>query len=580
MSALFLRQLSEKTHRGLEGRVRSGKSAGGLSFGYRLDRNPLPDGTYSTGDRSIDPTDAAVVHRIFRDYANGKSARTIAIELNREGVAPPRASSCAASAAWSFSTISGNWKRGTGILNNELYIGRLVWNRQRFVKDPATGKRQARLNPPEDWINEEVPELRIIDDALWHKVKVKQGAIREEILGARSVNDRAPGTEGARRSRYLLSGLLSCGCCGAGYSMISDSRYGCSAARNKGTCSNRKTIARKEIEERVLNGLREKLMAPALVAEFIAEFQREVQRERHAANAARSGLEKRLAQLRKEISNIIGAITQGMFHPSMKEQMDRLEEERAAVEAKLAATAMPEPVVLHPGLADIYRRKVEDLAEALNGAEDKAEAAELLRGLIEKVVIHPREDGHIIELFGELGAILQLCQGDSGYDKARSGATGVCVGVRQLTMVAGTHFQKYLPLHQECGGQRHKGAAPPSALHIAAPAPACHKAHTAQLSPAPRLYTKDLTSLIFRTAYGSKKRMLWPLLIGKHPNPATSGRKSPSAFIRHPAARSPPRASSGRPAVLPRPDRQWCAASSPLAAASRRPLSPTGCRSA
>ncbi|MGY6704850.1 hypothetical protein [Roseinatronobacter sp.] len=26
---------------------------------------------------------------------------------------------------WSFSTISGNWKRGTGLLNNELYIGRL-----------------------------------------------------------------------------------------------------------------------------------------------------------------------------------------------------------------------------------------------------------------------------------------------------------------------------------------------------------------------------------------------------------------------------------------------------------------------
>ena len=33
--------------------------------------------------------------------------------------------------------------RGTGILNNELYIGRLVWNRLRYVKDPAD--RQTRL---------------------------------------------------------------------------------------------------------------------------------------------------------------------------------------------------------------------------------------------------------------------------------------------------------------------------------------------------------------------------------------------------------------------------------------------------
>ena len=36
-----------------------------------------------------------------------------------------------------LTAIYGNWRRGTGILNNQLYAGRLVWNRQRFVKDPA-----------------------------------------------------------------------------------------------------------------------------------------------------------------------------------------------------------------------------------------------------------------------------------------------------------------------------------------------------------------------------------------------------------------------------------------------------------
>lgn len=38
MSALFLKDLARKTHRGLEGRVRQGKAAGGLSYGYRLER--------------------------------------------------------------------------------------------------------------------------------------------------------------------------------------------------------------------------------------------------------------------------------------------------------------------------------------------------------------------------------------------------------------------------------------------------------------------------------------------------------------------------------------------------------------
>jgi site-specific DNA recombinase len=60
-----------------------------------------------------------------------------------------------------------NAKRGNGILNREFYIGRMVWNRQRFIKDPETGKRQARPNPAAEWIVQEIPELRVIDDELW-----------------------------------------------------------------------------------------------------------------------------------------------------------------------------------------------------------------------------------------------------------------------------------------------------------------------------------------------------------------------------------------------------------------------------
>ena len=43
--------------------------------------------------------------------------------------------------------IRGHRIRGTGLLNNELYVGQLIWNRLRYVKDPATGKRVSRLNP-------------------------------------------------------------------------------------------------------------------------------------------------------------------------------------------------------------------------------------------------------------------------------------------------------------------------------------------------------------------------------------------------------------------------------------------------
>ncbi len=176
----------------------------------------------------------------------------------------------------------------------------------------------------------------------------------------------APKTERARRSRYLLSGLLQCGCCGSGYIMISDSRYGCAAARNSGTCTNCKTIRRVDVEARVLAGLKDNLLHPDMIAEFIAEFQREVQAQRLASLSARATAEQELAKVTKEIDNVITAITQGMFHASMKARMDTLEADKARLTAQLFDIPEPEPVIVHPGLADAYAHKVADLATALN----------------------------------------------------------------------------------------------------------------------------------------------------------------------------------------------------------------------
>ena|SRR2546427_7108034 len=137
MNALFLKELAEKTRRGLRGRIELGKAGGGVSFGYRIVRR-LENGVVTTGEREIVPDEAAIVRRIFKDYMAGASPKQIAKALNAEGVRGPRG------ALWSPSTIHGNPERGIGILHNELYIGRLVWNRQRFLKDPDTGKRVAR----------------------------------------------------------------------------------------------------------------------------------------------------------------------------------------------------------------------------------------------------------------------------------------------------------------------------------------------------------------------------------------------------------------------------------------------------
>ncbi|WEJ13724.1 recombinase family protein (plasmid) [Sinorhizobium sp. K101] len=71
--------------------------------------------------------------------------------------------------------------RGTGIINNELYAGVLVWNRLRFIKDPSTGKRVSRINPESQWIRTEVPHLRMVDDELWSAARARKEQISESL---------------------------------------------------------------------------------------------------------------------------------------------------------------------------------------------------------------------------------------------------------------------------------------------------------------------------------------------------------------------------------------------------------------
>jgi hypothetical protein len=59
----------------------------------------------------------------------------------------------------------------TGILRNELYVGRLVWDRMRFIKGPTSGKRISRMNPPEQWVTEEEPHLRFVNQELCNRVQ-------------------------------------------------------------------------------------------------------------------------------------------------------------------------------------------------------------------------------------------------------------------------------------------------------------------------------------------------------------------------------------------------------------------------
>jgi site-specific DNA recombinase len=444
MGALYLKDLADKTRRGLRGRVEAGKSGGGNSYGYTVQRRVDADGQPVTGERTINDEEAAIVRRVFEAYADGKSPKRIAVELNRDRIPAP------AGGEWGFSTIIGNPKRRTGLLHNELYIGRLVWNRQRFIKDPDTGKRVSRLNPESEWIAQDVPDLRIIDDGLWQRVKERREATSRKRDGdGAGDTSQFPFWE-HQRPKYLFSGLSKCGCCGGGFSMVSSALLGCSTSRNKGTCDNRTNIRRDRLEARVLAALREKLMDPALFKVFCDEFTREMNRLRMEAGASIEAARAEIRRIDRDLGKLLQAIKAGGPIESIVADMKRLEGRKAELTEKLASAHEPPPL-LHPEMASFYRDQVAQLHEALHDDAEpsRLRAAEAIRSLVDKIVLTPTDGEITIDVYGALAGILHVAT--SGAAGSHRGglvaatpsrrAPGIAPLAAQVKLVAGGGFE-------------------------------------------------------------------------------------------------------------------------------------------
>ncbi|WCK21870.1 recombinase family protein [Agrobacterium tumefaciens] len=439
MNALFLKDLAAKTHRGLRGRIENGKSGGGLCYGYKVIKKLDSSGDPIRGDREIDAHEAENIRRIFRDFAAGIGPRAIASALNSEGIVGPEGK------LWNDTTIRGHVKRGTGLINNELYIGRLIWNRQRYIKDPSTGKRVSRMNPESEWVVTEVPGQRIIDDALWQAVKQRQSVISNtyaNVTEAVRAHHQGNRLNGVRRPKSLLSGLIFCGSCGGPYSLRGADRFACSNHISNGTCTNTRTIPREELERRVLAGLRDRMMAPEIAAEAMHAYATETNRLNRERRSSRDAWNAELEKTDRALDKAVDAILAGVPPQKLKDRMETLEARKAELISLVSDVPKDVPDLL-PSASAIYSGKVTRLTEALNCPEERTEAAEVLRTLIEKIVLRPGPQRGEIDalLYGELGTILNWIErqaiGKSGQTKTPAAmATGVSVSV-----VAGAGFE-------------------------------------------------------------------------------------------------------------------------------------------
>jgi len=318
MAKQELRQIAHRTHRALKGLALDGRSAGGKCYGY------IPAIRSGSGRREISAAQAYDVRRIFSWYAAGRSPRWIADRLNEEHIASPGSEWHRASrrqhGKWLASAIHGDTKRGSGIRNNQMYIGRYVWSRRRSRKKLKSGDREYLLRPAEEWIVVSHPELRIVSEELWEKVKARQ---REQAMriGARVRLGLSKHRARATRTypKYLLSGIVLCGVCGSNLVVSGPTQtYVCASRVNGGlnACANKLRLPRVRLEQQLLHWIHGVLVGDDALERLLRASRARNGGESPYSGSAASARGDRRQELRDEILNLVDAIAHGELRSS------------------------------------------------------------------------------------------------------------------------------------------------------------------------------------------------------------------------------------------------------------------------
>ncbi len=411
LGALYLTDLANKTRRGMQGRIRDGMSAGGLAYGYSLVKG-------EPGVRVINEQEAEIVRRIFQEYSLGKAPRYIARDLNAEGVKPPRKGR-----TWNASTINGNTKRGFGILQNQMYIGKIIWNKAPMFRDPDTGRRISKPNPPEKWQTVERPDLAIISMDVWEAVQQR----KQEFAKQWENKAHRPRTD------HLFAGILKCGHCGSGMS-LDGFRHGhrticCSRSRESMSCDNNRRWRLDRIEEVVLDGIMTQFLdtnhADLFVKEYLSEWRELVAGVRRKVRDA----EKELEEAQQCVHRLVVAVAKGLLTErdigSEKAAYEaRQRELRARIE--FAHSQVPEGLDLSDGAVSRYREVVDGMrGEVREAVTVDPVAKATFRELVREIAVSAKPEAKVT-VAGNLHALV----GSPTPPTPESGGIGLVAGAR------------------------------------------------------------------------------------------------------------------------------------------------------
>ena len=397
VNELFLDDLREKTRRGMSGQVDRGYVAGGKSYGYDLIKTEL--GSHY----EINEEQAKWVRWIFNNYAEGWSVQRISHELNRLNVLSPRGGT------WAVSAIYGSPNKGSGILNNELYVGRYVWNRSQWVKDPDTALRKRLDRPKSEWKIVDVPDLRVVEQHVWDQCR------------ARMDSSRARGGRGSGAPiKTLFGGLMTCPHCGGPIIAVNATKYGCANRKDRGISVCKGIMIRRDVVDKsLLNVLRDELLSPDAMAEIEEQVHTVIADRKRTDKQASESIRARMVELESEISRLVEAIADIGMSDALKSRLVAAESEKIriqqAMEHSTSRKITPAEITAH------IRKTIFNLQIAMT--DDTQRARKLISDLMGEIQIKQKGDSIYAEI-------------DNAAEKLLLSSGGVF-----LNMVAGAGFE-------------------------------------------------------------------------------------------------------------------------------------------
>lgn len=420
----FIKKLRVRVKRGHDAITREGKVAGGRCYGYDL----VPG---QSGARVINEKEAAIVRRIFSEYVNGMTPRQIVAGLERDGIPSPTGAP-----VWNYQGICGSdgGSTGMGMLHREIYRGKIVRNRIRYVKNPDDGRRLARRADPDDLLVVGAPQLRIISDELWDAAHAVRTARKRKMNP-----DGYKPTPTLTRKQGILGGLIRCATCSGKMGMVSSTRGGriaCSNATYRRACDHSKSYAIDAITAEVIAKVEKELTDPEFLKRRVRARAMELAHEEREANEERTKAQRDLDRLNLQISRLVDAIAEGDLPVAeVKERIKAKEAERVAVQERLRLLGKGSNVTSLPqATMTAFGKSMETLIDLLRRNPDDPACRAAFANIIDCVVVHPtpKKQPYDLALYARVSAIgnLNLFPEARSHEKilADEGVTNIGLG--------------------------------------------------------------------------------------------------------------------------------------------------------